>query len=210
MNRRRLLDRQIVAAMSQPPGQRDAMREQKIRADIAALDSRLIGIDARLSREFPEYAQLAIPQPLTIAEAQKLLTVDEALVAFFVGDNAAYRFIVRTDRVSFQRIKVERVLLDAATKALRDGLDPERHPQPVGFAALDAASAHALYRTLLAGRGSAAERRHAPADRARRAISRPALLGAANQASPSDAGGVGGYRRVHWFARDYAITVLPR
>ena len=43
------------------------------RKSLASLDAALDAIDARLSSEFKEYAELANPKPLTIAAAQAFL-----------------------------------------------------------------------------------------------------------------------------------------
>ena len=52
------------------------------RGALVAVDKQLDAVDARLAAEFPEYAELASPKPLTIAEVQALLRPDEALVVF--------------------------------------------------------------------------------------------------------------------------------
>ncbi len=40
---------------------------------------------ARLAREFPDYAEIANPQPVPLEEAQALLAADEALVTYAVA-----------------------------------------------------------------------------------------------------------------------------
>ncbi|MBO0766405.1 MAG: tetratricopeptide repeat protein, partial [Hyphomicrobiaceae bacterium] len=71
-------DKRLLAAV----GKADAKAAEAIRAAIAGLDGKLAAIDTRLAAEFPEYAQLANPKPLTIAAVQSLLREDEALVLF--------------------------------------------------------------------------------------------------------------------------------
>src|SRR5262249_47416756 len=63
-------------------GKADPKAEASSHVDIAALDARLAAIDARMGTEFPEYAELSNPRPLTLAAVQSLLGADEALVAF--------------------------------------------------------------------------------------------------------------------------------
>jgi len=49
---------------------------------IASLDQSLHAIQARLGSDFPAYAALAHPEPLSIAATQDLLGPDEVLVQF--------------------------------------------------------------------------------------------------------------------------------
>ena len=48
----------------------------------------MVGVNAQLDREFPEYAT----RPLKVDEAQKLLGPDEALVFILTNDKASYVF----------------------------------------------------------------------------------------------------------------------
>ena len=54
--------------------------DKKLEAQMARLDRRIGEIDKRLAKDFPDYAALASPKPLTIKQLQKLLGSDEALV----------------------------------------------------------------------------------------------------------------------------------
>ena len=63
-------------------GRAEAKTAEEARTSVAALDKRLDEIDARLATEFPDYAELANPKPLSIAAVQALLKPDEALAAF--------------------------------------------------------------------------------------------------------------------------------
>ena len=61
-------------------GRADATATDSIRIAIARLDGKLAAIDARLAAEFPEYAHLSNPTPLTIAAVQGFLEEDEGVV----------------------------------------------------------------------------------------------------------------------------------
>ena len=63
-------------------GNADNFTAVSIRAAIAGIDVKLAAIDQRLAAEFPEYAQLSNPEPLTVAAVQSLLKEDEAIVMF--------------------------------------------------------------------------------------------------------------------------------
>jgi CHAT domain-containing protein/tetratricopeptide (TPR) repeat protein len=63
-------------------GNADSLMAVSIRAAIAGIDDKVAAIDRRLAAEYPEYAQLSDPEPLTVAAAQSLLKEDEVLVLF--------------------------------------------------------------------------------------------------------------------------------
>jgi CHAT domain-containing protein len=71
-------DKRLLAAVARA----DAKATDFSRTAIAGLDGKLAAIDARLAAEFPEYAQLSNPRPLSIALVQSLLGEDEVLVVF--------------------------------------------------------------------------------------------------------------------------------
>jgi hypothetical protein len=76
------LDKQIVAAHALPPERRNAAREAELGTGLATTDRQLVALNARLAKDFPEYAGLANPEPLSINDAQNQLRPDEALVLF--------------------------------------------------------------------------------------------------------------------------------
>ena len=62
--------------------ERDKAAEVANADRLAAIDARIIEIDQRLVVEFPDYSALAKSTPLSVAEMQAQLGVDEALVLF--------------------------------------------------------------------------------------------------------------------------------
>lgn len=76
------LDAARSAAVAKPPSKRNKQDEAKNIARLAAIDLRIGQIDKRLAADFSDYAALANPEPLTVAEVQKQLKATEALVLF--------------------------------------------------------------------------------------------------------------------------------
>jgi hypothetical protein len=74
------LDKAIIAAVSNEPSKRDAAAEQRIRDRIAAIAKERADLQAVFMHEFPDYAALSNPQPLTVKDIQPLLADDEALI----------------------------------------------------------------------------------------------------------------------------------
>ena len=211
VERWRLLDARLVKAASQPPGKRNATVEGRLRSELEALDARLGELDGRLAREFPEYAELAAPRPVTIADVQKLLAPNEALLAYVIGEKESYLWVVRADRAKMHRVGLGRAALDAAVKELRDGLDPTglviRNIDDIP--PFDTTKAHELYRKLFAPAEPMLEGvRHVfvVPDAGLQSLPLGVLITEAPQERFTD---LPGYRRAPWLAKKYAMTVLP-
>ena len=70
------------AAISRRPDNRDKAGEAANGARLDAIDTRIREIDSRLAKDFPDYAALASPRPLSVADVQAQLRDGEALVQF--------------------------------------------------------------------------------------------------------------------------------
>ena len=75
-------DKLLIAAKGDTAPKRKAEAEKTLADRLAAIDKRLAEIDRRLAREFPDYAALASPAPVSVADVQAQLGADEALVLF--------------------------------------------------------------------------------------------------------------------------------
>jgi CHAT domain-containing protein/tetratricopeptide (TPR) repeat protein len=176
VTRRHGEDKLLLAAV----GKADAKAAEAMRTSIAGLDAKLETIDKRLAAEFPEYASLANPKPLTIAAVQSLLKADEALVLFLdvprfgrLPEETLAWAITKT-HARWISIPLGTAALGDRVAKLRCGLDREgqwswsgfnqrweangatcRALAPDGLAAdvplpFDLATAHELYQALLA------------------------------------------------------------
>ena len=166
--RRETEDQHLLAAL----GRGDAPASQIARKNVAALDAALDTIDARLSMEFKEYAELASPKPLTIAAAQALISGDEAVVLFLdlaeqgsvPGETLIW--VVTKGDARWARIDLATRALAERAAALRCGLDRgwwsgegtlclkllaidiEKAPEVGTPLPFDLARAHQLYQAL--------------------------------------------------------------
>ncbi len=95
----------------------------ELRRDLSSLDTKLAGIDARLAREFPNYAELSNPKPLSIAAAQALLGTDEAIVFFLTGEKESYVFALTRDAFEWKTIALGAEALTQNVAVFRRGLD---------------------------------------------------------------------------------------
>jgi CHAT domain-containing protein/Tfp pilus assembly protein PilF len=198
----RRLDGTIVAAASKPPAERDQAAEKAARAEQAATGQRLAALDAKIAQDFAQYAELSSPRPVKLTELQTLLGPDEALLAYSASSAKTWLWAVRRDRATMYDIPLTGKALGAEIRALRGRLDPVRNPELKSF---DVKRAYALHQAMLAP--AAAE-----LDGVRHIFIVPdgALqslpIGVLVTAPPEEKID---YRKVHWLARQYAVTTLP-
>jgi hypothetical protein len=76
--------------------------------------------------EFPDYAALSNPLPMTAKEVQALLSDDEALLLFAAaGDKESYVFAFTRDSFDWKSIPLGGDTLAQKVTAFRRGLDPD-------------------------------------------------------------------------------------
>ena len=118
-----------VAAVSQPPDKRDRAAETANTDRLAAIDTRVAEIDERLKADFPDYAALASPAPLSVADVQAELRPDEALVLFLdtpewkPTPEETFVWVVTKSEMRWVRSELGSSALKREVAALRCGLD---------------------------------------------------------------------------------------
>ena len=129
-------DKLLIAAKSEAPANRKSEAEKALADRLAAIDSRLAEIDSRFAQDFPDYAALASPAPVSVAEVQAQLATDEALVLFLdmperksaqekrkPFPEEAFAWVVTKSRVRWVRSDLGAAALAREVAALRCGLD---------------------------------------------------------------------------------------
>lgn len=140
------LEHQREEALGRPRQQRDAAREAALREDAERWRAEIDRLHTLLARDFPDYAALAQPQPLTTDKMQDLQHQNEALLLYVADEQQSYRWVVRPDRDGLRVLPTGRAALAEHVAALRRGLDPRlEHREP-----FDVAAAHRLYQEILA------------------------------------------------------------
>jgi CHAT domain-containing protein len=104
-------------------GRGDVKLASELRRELSGLDSKFADIDARLAREFPDYAELSNPKPLSIGSAQAVLGADEALVSWLAGEKESYVFALTRDGFESKTIPLGAQALSEKVTAFRHGLD---------------------------------------------------------------------------------------
>jgi CHAT domain-containing protein/Tfp pilus assembly protein PilF len=124
-------DKTLIEALGRPQAQRNQAMIDNTRRQIADIEGKLAGIAAQLQRDFPDYAALTNPAPLKVAEAQRLLGADEALVFFLTNDNECYVFALTRDSFDWKTIPMGGPALQEKVAAFRRGLNPDRLSQQI-------------------------------------------------------------------------------
>jgi CHAT domain-containing protein/Tfp pilus assembly protein PilF len=200
------LDGALVKAASRLPTDRRPAEEASLRAALADTTRRLDGLDARIAVEFPAYAELSNPRPLTIEGVRALIGRDEALLVYLATEKVTWLWVLVRDDFALCRIEIGAKSLAEEVKSLRSRLDPELNPDLFPF---QASRAYALYQKIM---GPAEPLltgvRHLMivADGALESLPMSVLVTkppTQHLERPED------HRGIAWLARDYAVTVLP-
>lgn len=125
-------DQLLIGAVAKPPDRRDRAGEDRLKSRIGEIGVRIAEIDLALSRQFPDYASLAKPAPISIAATQALLKPDEALLQSLdlqsVGavQETAFAWLITKDDAEWVRLPLGTHALARSIAALRCGLDTKQ------------------------------------------------------------------------------------
>ncbi|MGI9425952.1 MAG: CHAT domain-containing protein, partial [Hyphomicrobiaceae bacterium] len=119
------------AFIVQPPAQRDAQRGASNIERLADIGRRIADLDRTLAADFPNYAGLAEPEPLSVSEVQDQLRPNEALVLFLAApqwkpaEEATFVWVVTKTASRWVKTRLGSTALRDRVDALRCGLDYE-------------------------------------------------------------------------------------
>jgi CHAT domain-containing protein len=116
-------NRMLISELSRLDDQRRPAEIETLRKGISETESRIAEVATRLNKEFPGYAALMNPKPLTADEVQALLTSDEAIVFWASGKKQTYVFALTRDKFDWRTIPIGKMDLAAKVAAFRHGLD---------------------------------------------------------------------------------------
>ena len=144
------LDKAIVAAVSKERSKRDIAAEQRSRSRLAAIATERASLQKTFTSEFPNYAALSNPLPMTAKETQALLSDDEALVLFAITPKESYVIAITRESFDWKPIPRGAEMLSQQVAAFRRGLDIGKANDASGkYGLFDLALANDLYATLL-------------------------------------------------------------
>jgi CHAT domain-containing protein/tetratricopeptide (TPR) repeat protein len=220
------------AAVAQPPEKRDSTAEAANVARLAAIDGRIAEIDKRLAADFPDYAALASPTPMSVEDVQAALQPDEALVLFLDTPEwkrfrqETFVWVVTKTEARWVRSELGTPALSREVAALRCGLDdqawtgsrcsdllkvdykPEQDKgdKPLPF---DLARAHALYKSLLGSVEDLITDKRLLIVPSGPLTQLPFQVLVTERPKSEVAVNFSDFRNVPWLIRKHPITVLP-
>jgi CHAT domain-containing protein len=148
----RILDRSLPAELAKPENLRDPKREETMRRRAAELSTRVGQLNKDIAVQFPEYASLVSPKPLSVQRVQQLLGADEAMAFFLSSEKESHVFAVTRESFEWKTIPVGAEAMAAKVTEVRRGVDVDDllnsidAGKPVLF---DLGVAYDLYQTLL-------------------------------------------------------------
>jgi len=190
---------ELVAENAKPNDERSAALLAKYDADFKAASAGADALQAKVAASYPDYARLADPGPVTLADFQKRLGGGEAFVTFVVGARSSFALVVTANALTAAPLSATRDSLAADVGDLRSAFVPKLGR----LADFSLKSSYALYKQLLG-----------PVE--------PALVGADHlivapgssldslplsllvTAEPS-----GGYGNAAWLVRRMAVSQVP-
>jgi CHAT domain-containing protein/Tfp pilus assembly protein PilF len=144
------LDKTLVAAVSRERSKRDLAAEQRAKARLAAISAERPSVQKTLSAEFPDYAALSSPLPMTVKEIQSLLSGDEAMVMLTVTVKDSYVIAITREGVDWKAIGRDSESLASLVADFRRGLHVASASDASGKSNLfNLEFAHWLYNRLL-------------------------------------------------------------
>jgi len=139
----------LADALGAPTDQQDPNVIADLRQRIDSLRNARSALMEELEKGFPEYADLINPKPPNIADLQKTLRPDEALISFYVGTDRSYVWAVpKQGAAKFHSVALGYDDLDDAVYHLRGALEP-RIATVGATPDFDFAAAYELYRQFL-------------------------------------------------------------
>lgn len=209
VERRLKAERQLIAAAGKPPQERSPAFEKRLREEIGEAAKAIGVVDSELSRRFPEYQELARPEPLPVGQVRALLLPGEAMLVYTLGENPrgeeGFLWVITPQGAFFfpLQVKVKEVADKvAAVRAEMEFDDAGRLPR------VSVSLLHDLYQKLFAPAiPHLVGVKHIMVVPSGPLQSLPPgmLVASLPPQIKSDAD----YRQVDWLARQYAFSVLP-
>ncbi|GLS46954.1 hypothetical protein GCM10007884_49540 [Methylobacterium brachythecii] len=207
------LNQRLVAAIAKGTAE-IAAETGRLRQALAQAEAEIATGTETLRREFPRYAELTRPRPITVADAQRLLDPDEAMVVLLTGTPDSFVFAITREGVSWRKLPLDAEAISEKVAAFRRGLDLVEFQRSGSdpAARFDLGRAHALYETLLGPVAGTIAGKHGlvfvPTG-ALTALPFHLLVTEAPAIPERQAPRMTDYRDAAWLIRGHAVSVLP-
>jgi tetratricopeptide (TPR) repeat protein len=209
INRQKALESQLISSLNQLIENRDAEREKNLRVQLKEIFIKIQELDKELARDFPEYAELANSKPIPMKDLQRLLSEDEAVIAFLVGEKESYLWVVRNNDGVLHRLDIGKEGMEKQVRRLRRGLDQKEIKSVEDLKSYDIEQAHQLYKKIFAPAvPSLTKIRHIMVipDASLQSLPMGVLVSEAPSRPIQE---FKDYHDIAWLAKKYAFTTLP-
>ncbi|HUK61042.1 MAG TPA: CHAT domain-containing tetratricopeptide repeat protein [Stellaceae bacterium] len=136
---------ELAAETAKPNAERDATREKKLAAEMAAAGADADKLARKIAADFPDYTKLADPGPAALAAVERSLGAREAFLSFVIGVKGSYALLVTHDALTVAPVKEDEAALAADVGELRQAFVPRLG----GLPAFDLEASYELYGRLL-------------------------------------------------------------
>jgi CHAT domain-containing protein len=136
----------IAAELAKAGDERDPQRETRLAQLLTSASDRADTLSVRVQKEFPEYARLASPQPVELADVQSQLRPRQAFLSFVIGYRASYGLLATQSGLSVKKLEVTSTSIAADVALLRRAFAPQLGSLPD----YSLRNAYTLYSQLLA------------------------------------------------------------
>ena len=198
--------------LSLPPEERDEKAVKATQAEITSLQNAKTSALKDIAKKFPQYGNLVNPPPPAVADLQKQLADDEAMLSFYFGRFDSFVWVARKGSpVKFSRLKMTLGDLNAKVTKLREALEPKA-AMVSDIPPFDVKLASELYGLLLKGNESdwkPAKNLIVVTNGALGLLPLSLLPTAPAEIKTDDDPLFSSYRNVPWLARTHAVTVVP-
>ncbi|MBY6047782.1 CHAT domain-containing protein [Vannielia litorea] len=202
-------------------GTADTSAATRLSGEIDALSTEITQLETRIAAEFPRFAEMTRPRPMTLAEVQAALAPEEGLLFIYTGARETHIWAITPEHSAWQRIELGEADIAADVAALRLSLKAASNargaealktlgqkPQITPF---DRTRAFLVYADLLSGVMPTLAR----TDQLYTVAQGPLTgipLGLLVTDAPGDAsqdGDPGALRRTPWLFQRFALASLP-
>lgn len=184
----------------------DDKARSEIIARTAERETQVQRLDRRIKTQFPQYANLVEPRPLSLQEVQHQLSDSEALLFFVVSEKGNFVFAINKETASWKELIISRAALAQKVKELRSSVEID--PGKTTLPPFNAAVAFELYDNLIA-----------PIREIVKGRQRLIVVGAGALTSipihvlltepPPAASPAPAYAHLAWLARKHSVSILP-
>jgi len=203
------LDKILIKSFGQSDKTDVSKINKKIHEEIITTKNKIQDLDDSITQLFPEYQELTNPRPLQIKDVQKLLNVDEALISYLIDSEDSYLWVIRKDKSSMHHIELSEKDINKKVRYLRLYLEPSGIPNLDKIPPFPVKEAHKLYQDILLPALpllKGVKHLIIVPDGPLQKLPFGVLVTSPYKGKLTDPKS---HRTVPWFAKDYALTVLP-